>query len=104
MKKLDMNNIFEDKNKKENKSNPIATGIKGAVIGAGATIIASQILKDEKRVKKVKKVINNVKDEAIQRINLPNNLEDGVKKGTKKLAKQKTVKKLTKKATRAASV
>lgn len=94
-----MNNIFEDKNKKENRSgSPIAAGIKGAVIGAGVTIIATQILKDEKRVKQVKKVISNVKDEAMQRINSQNNLEEDIKKGAKKLAKTKVVKKITKKS------
>lgn len=100
-----MNNIFEDK-KKESKNSPLVTGIKGAVIGAGATIIASQILKDEKRVKKVKKVINDVKDEAMQRLNLQDNLENDVKikKGARKLAKQKTLKKIIRKSSRTASI
>lgn len=95
-------NMFEDKNKK-NKSNPIATGIKGAVIGAGATLIATQIMKDEKNVKRVKKAIKGVKEEAMNRFNIPNNLEEGISKGAKKLSKQKNVKKIVKKATRSKS-
>lgn len=91
-------NILEDKNKK-NKSSLISTGIKGAAIGAGATIIATQIMKDEKRVKKVKKILSGVKEEAMNRLNLPNSLEEGISKGAKKLSKEKKVKKIAKKVT-----
>lgn len=95
-------NMFEEKNKK-NKSNLISTGIKGAVIGAGATIIATQIMKDEKKVKKVKKVLQGVRDEAMNRLNLPNNLEEGVSRGVKKLSKDKSVKKIVKKVSKSKS-
>lgn len=93
--------MFEDKDKnKKEKSNPVSAGIKGAVIGAGATIIATQIMKDEKRVKRVKKALNDVKDEAMQRLNLPNNVDEGIKKGAKELSKQKNIKKIAKKVTK----
>ncbi len=45
--------------------NPVATGIAGAVVGAGVAVAASRAMKDAKTRKKVKDVFNAVKDQAI---------------------------------------
>lgn len=39
---------MEEKTQKANKINPVATGIAGAVIGAGITAAAATILRDKK--------------------------------------------------------
>ena len=48
---------------KEKSINPVAAIATGVVIGAGAAIAGSAILKDKKKQEKVKKVIKGVKSQ-----------------------------------------
>jgi len=51
----------------ENKSiNPIVAAVTGAVVGAGLAIAGTVALKDEKNIEKVKKMMTNVKDQAVE--------------------------------------
>lgn len=48
----------------KNKSiNPIAVGVAGAVVGAGAAIVGAVALKDEKNRKKLGKIVNDIKEQ-----------------------------------------
>ncbi len=53
----------QDDNK--NTVSPIITSVAGAVAIAGVAVAATMALRDEKTRKKVKKVLTNVKDQAI---------------------------------------
>lgn len=50
--------------KNQNSVNPIAAGIAGAVAG-GAAVASAFIMSDKKNQKKVKDVLANVKDQAV---------------------------------------
>ncbi|KKP28563.1 MAG: hypothetical protein UR15_C0025G0012 [Parcubacteria group bacterium GW2011_GWA2_31_28] len=54
-----LNNIHKERKK---SINPIAAGVTGAVIGAGAAVAGAVILKDKKNRENIKKVLNKVKD------------------------------------------
>lgn len=84
-----MNN--NDKNNKHIKINPLAAGVAGAVVGAGAAVATAQVLKEEKTRKKIKAVLENAKDQTLEY----------VKKASKSGGMQKDIKKakkITKKA------
>ncbi len=55
------------KKQDERKSgfNPVAAAITGAVVGAGVAVAGAVALNDKKNREKVKKVLNNVKNQAI---------------------------------------
>lgn len=48
------------------KINPLAAGVAGAVVGAGAAVAAVQVLKEEKNRKKIKTVLENAKDQTLE--------------------------------------
>ena len=86
----------DDKNKKGNSVNPLATAVTGAVFGAGVAIAATQALKNEKAKKKVKEVVTAAKDQAVDYINSHKNdvdLEKGKTELKKVMKKDKTSKK-----------
>lgn len=56
---------MEENKKSSNKINPVATGIAGAVIGAGITAAAAA-LQNKKTQQKVKKVLKKAGDSAIK--------------------------------------
>jgi hypothetical protein len=90
-----MSNVQKNDTSNKHGINPIAVGITGAVIGAGFAVGGAVALRDKKNREKVKKVLGNAKDQAM------NYLEDMRKTPdenvNKKLAnKKKETKKLTK--------
>lgn len=55
-------------NSNQNKKggvNPVFAAVTGAVVGAGAAVAGAFVLKDKKNRDKVKKVLTNVKDQAV---------------------------------------
>lgn len=72
-----MNNTQEKKS-----TNPLKTALTGAVVGAGITVAGTMLLKDEKRRKKMKKVLNQVKDQGVEY------LKDMQVRGQKEIKKQ----------------
>jgi len=69
------------KKKEKRGVSPFVAAITGAVIGAGVAVASVITFKDKKNRDKVKKVLNNVKDQA----------EKYVKKSGKKIIVKKTL-------------
>lgn len=58
-----------DKNKQDETKgsvNPVVAAVTGAVVGAGIAVAGAVALKDEKNREKVKEVLSNVKDQAME--------------------------------------
>jgi gas vesicle protein len=88
---------------RSNKINPVATGIAGAVIGAGITAAAATMLRDKKNRQMLKDTLKTAGTKAIKYVE---GLKMEAKKGTPKVAEKieavkeeiKEVKKEAKKA------
>jgi gas vesicle protein len=61
--------MAEQNQKKQTKGksgfNPVAVAVTGAVVGAGVVVAGAAALKDKKNREKVKEVLTNIKDQAI---------------------------------------
>lgn len=52
-------------NKNKGGINPVVAAVAGAVVGAGVGIAGAVVLGDKKNREKINKVLNNVKDQAV---------------------------------------
>lgn len=82
-------------NPRTSRVNPVATGIAGAVIGAGITAAAATMLRDKKNRQMLKDTLKTAGAKAIKYVN---GLKKEAKKGTKNGAeKMETMKETVKK-------
>ncbi len=83
-----------------NKINPVATGIAGAVIGAGITAAAATMLRDKKNRQILKDTLKTAGTKAMKYVDgLKKEAKKGTKNGAEKMETVKeTVKKEAKKA------
>lgn len=80
---------------RSNKINPVATGIAGAVIGAGITAAAATMLRDKKNRQMLKETLKKAGTKAMKYVD---GLKMEAKKGTPKVAeKMEAVKEAVKK-------
>lgn len=52
-------------NQNQNGISPVAAAVAGAVVGAGVAVAGTMILEDKRNREKIKKVLNNAKNQAI---------------------------------------
>lgn len=75
---------------KDKKDNSVAAGIAGAVIGAGAAIVTTQILSDKKTRNKINKTVAGLKKQVMNTINntkgdVTENVEKKIEEGKKEV-------------------
>lgn len=86
------------KNKKSKGISPVAVGVTGAIVGAGAVIAGAVALNKKNNRKKVEEVLENAKDKAVE---IKKQAEDTIDNLEKKFGKGKKIIKKSVKTTRA---
>ncbi|HSA83647.1 MAG TPA: hypothetical protein VLF20_02055 [Patescibacteria group bacterium] len=59
---------LQKQDEKKGGINPVVAAVTGAIVGAGVVVAGANALKNDKNRKKVKEVLSNVKDQAIEYI------------------------------------
>ncbi len=91
---LNINPKRQDENKKG--FNPVVAGMAGAVAGAGVAVAATMTLKNPEGRKKVRKVLSNVRDQAMDYVSNMRSqpkVSNGVSKVKKVMRDAKQIKK-----------